>query len=132
MSVKIEFEIRDSFRVSAKKLYNTWLSAKAHAQMTGAEATCDAVVGGSFSAWDGYISGKIVSLKPNLEIVQTWRTTEFADSDEDSEVRIQFEETSDGCDVILQHKNIPAGQPDYAQGWEDYYFTPMTDFFEGV
>ena len=130
--MKVAFEIQDSFRVSAKKLYTSWLSAKEHSKMTGAEATCEAVVGGAFSAWDGYISGIILALKPNLEIVQSWRTTEFAETDEDSEVSIRFLETGDGCDVILTHKNIPAGQPDYAQGWEEYYFTPMTDYFEGV
>jgi activator of HSP90 ATPase len=130
--MKVTFQVQDRFRVSAKKLYIAWLSAKEHAKMTGGEATCEAVVGGDFSAWDGYITGKIISLIPNQEIVQTWRTTEFSENDEDSEVTIQFVETNDGCDVILTHKNIPAGQPDYAQGWEDYYFTPMTDYFEGV
>ena len=51
--------------------------AEEHAAFTGAKATCDARVGGIFTAYDGYISGRIVELETGERIVQEWRTTEW-------------------------------------------------------
>jgi hypothetical protein len=34
--------------------------------------------------------------------------------------------------VILNHSDMPEEQVDlYRQGWEDFYFKPMKDFFGG-
>ena len=61
--------------VKAEKLYKAWLNSKEHSLFTGAEATASPKVNGKFTAWDGYISGKNVELKPGKKIVQTWRTS---------------------------------------------------------
>ena len=55
---------------SPKRVYDAMLSAKQHSAFTGAKATCNPKVGGRFTAWDGYISGKILELKPGKRIVQ--------------------------------------------------------------
>ena len=98
--------------------------------MTGGEAKCSNKVGGFFTAWDGYISGKNVELVENKKIVQTWRTTEFEDNDEDSILTIEMNKVPEGTELILSHSNIPQGQTQYEQGWVDHYFKPMKVFFE--
>lgn len=123
------FTISQQFSVDSAALYHAWLSSEEHTQMTGGEAHCSEYLGDSFSAWDGYISGTNVSLVPHSEIKQTWRTTEFAESDKDSELLITFEDNDLGCTQTLTHTNIPDGQSNYEQGWEDHYFSPMRAYF---
>jgi activator of HSP90 ATPase len=127
--MKVSFEIQFKFVCSAQRVYEAWLHSASHSEMTGGEALCKDEIGYSFSAWDGYISGTNLELKPNKEIKQSWRTTEFNASDDDSEIFITLEETNEGCLVTLLHTNIPGGQPDYKQGWMDHYFIPMSSYF---
>ena len=127
--MKIAFQITETFPTTAKNIYNSWLDSELHTLMTGGAAECSKETGGKFSAWDGYISGSNISLDPGKEIVQTWRTTEFADSDEDSKLTIQLKDFEQGCELTLIHENIPEGQHSYRQGWVDHYFNPMKAYF---
>jgi activator of HSP90 ATPase len=112
------------------KIYESWLSSEGHAAMTGSPASVDGTVGGAFSAWDGYIFGKTLELRPNQRIAQTWRTSEFPEDAPDSHVVVDLEEVSGGTKITLTHSNMPADQVDsYRQGWEDFYFKPMKEYF---
>ena len=127
--MSVSCEIKQQFPVSASMLYSAWLNSEEHAKMTGGEAEVSNSEGGEFSVWDGYITGKNVSLLADSEIVQTWRSTEFKDSDADSELVIRFKDNDKGCELTLIHTNIPDGQPDYEKGWQDHYFVPMKEYF---
>ena len=123
ITMKESFELKESFQVPPAKIYAAWLDSVGHTAMTGGEADCNAQVGGSFTAWDGYISGTNLELIPNQKIVQSWRSTQFAPEDEDSELTIQLEETAEGTLLTLIHQNIPEGQTQYKLGWINHYFT---------
>jgi activator of HSP90 ATPase len=79
--------------------------------------------------WDGYISGKNLKLVPGKQIVQAWRTTEFAGTEPDSQIDIHLEATLSGTRLTLRHTNIPTGQSDYRSGWNESYFSPMKACF---
>ena len=119
------------FNVEPNVLYDSWLNSSKHSKMTGGNAICSKEVGASHSAWDGYIWCTNVELIENTTIKQTWRTAEFDEMDEDSTLIIEFKKTSKGTELCLEHRNIPAGQTQYHQGWIDNYFVPMTRYFAG-
>jgi len=126
----------DSIKVSAvipaepAAVYTAWMSSKGHAAMTGSAAKVSARIGGAFSAWDGYISGKTLALEPSSRILQSWRTTEFSPEDADSSLEVLLEKAKGGTKVTLVHTNIPAGHGgEYRKGWLDFYFKPMKDYF---
>ena len=48
---------------SPKEVYDAYVDPKKHSKFTGSKATGKAVVGGKFTAWDGYISGNTLNLK---------------------------------------------------------------------
>lgn len=128
--------MKNSFTVSAvipaspERVYKAWLSGKEHGAMTGGVAKVTARVGGSYSAWDGYIMGKTVELTPNERIVQTWRTTDFPEDAEDSRIEVTLENRKSGTLVTLIHTDIPPGQAaEYKRGWVDFYFKPMKEYF---
>jgi activator of HSP90 ATPase len=100
--------------------------------MTGGAAKVSARVGGKFSAWDGYITGKNILLEENKKIVQEWRTTEFPESASSSIVEILLTEKKSGTTLTLKHHKIPYGQPDYKAGWTKHYFEPMKKYFAGL
>jgi activator of HSP90 ATPase len=122
-------ELKVTFNVKPSVIYEAWLNSKEHSNMTGGEAECNHQIGGTFFAWDQYISGTNKSLKINEEIIQSWRTAEFKDTDEDSELIIRLKEVREGCELTLIHTNIPEGQTQYKQGWIDNYFIPMKNYF---
>jgi len=116
--------------VEPEALFAAWLDSRAHAAFTGAPAQIDPQVGGVYTAWDGYIQGRTVALEGSRKIVQAWRTSEFADSDADSVVELVLKPGGLGTRIVLRHTEIPAGQGQkYAEGWQDFYFTPMAAYF---
>jgi len=128
--MKEAFEMKAEFPVKASTIYNAWLDSKTHSEMTGDEASCSNKEGEEFSAWDGYIEGKNIQLIKNEKIIQSWRTSDFKNNDEDSEIIIEIQDIEEGCELLLKHRNIPEGQPDYKQGWMDHYFNPMKTYFD--
>ena len=106
------------------------MSSKGHEAMTGSGARVTAKVGGAFTAWDGYISGKTLELEKGRRIVQSWRTTEFRRRIRIPGWKCYFEKTKAGTKVTFVHTNIPAGQgEEYRKGWLDFYFKPMKEYF---
>ena len=128
--MKEGFEIKEMFDATPAEVYHSWLDSESHTQMTGGVANCSKRVGASFSAWDGYITGENIELVKDEKIVQTWRTSEFSEADEDSLLTIILKNVSGGTELTLIHTNIPEGQTQYKEGWVDNYFLPMKAFFE--
>ena len=119
--------------VTASALYRAWLCSKEHSAMTGARATIKAEEGSNFTAWEGYISGEIMGLEPESRIVTTWRTDEFPEDTDDSQVEILLRDSTQGCQFTLRHTSIPAGDGQkYFDGWQEYYVKPMTAYFAGL
>ena len=127
--MKNDFTLTATVPAKPADIYAAWLSTKGHSEMTGAAAKVDGRVGGDFTAWDGYIWGTFTKLVKNKKIVQTWRTSEFAEEAEDSNVEVTLEESAGKTKITLKHTNVPPGENGYKQGWKDFYFTPMQEFF---
>ena len=129
--MKRKFTVAAEFSATPREVFRAWMSSAGHAAMTGSAARIDPRVGGSFSAWDGYISGKTLELKPDSRIVQSWRTTEFSHKDPDSRIEVMLEPVKGGTKLTLTHSGIPDGQADsYESGWEESYFEPMRTYFK--
>jgi len=126
----LEFELSHELPATPEILYSAWLSSVGHSNMTGGAATVSNVVGGTFEAWDGYIQGKNLELEPSKRILQSWRTTEFSDSAEDSLLEILFEAQGTGTLLTIVHSNLPEHGAQYEQGWIDSYIIPMLGYFE--
>ena len=125
----IQFEVSDVIPASPEAVYNAWLNSEEHGLMTGGSAQVSAVVGDTFEAWDGYIQGKNLELESPKRILQSWRTSEFEDSEEDSLLEVLFTPEGKETRVTIRHSNLPKHGMQYKQGWVDSYFTPMKEYF---
>ncbi len=116
--------------VTPVEIYDAFLNEEKHTEFTGAKATCDRRVGGKFTAWDGYISGKNIRLENGRRIVQEWKTTEWPNGYGPSLIEFTFTPKAGGTEIRLTQKNVPAAQAEsYKRGWADYYWTPLKKYF---
>jgi uncharacterized protein YndB with AHSA1/START domain len=116
---------------SPEEVYDAFVDPKKHAAFTGAEATCDARVGGEFTAWDGYITGKNLELEKGKRIVQEWSTSEWPDGYSPSRLELTFVKVKDGTELTMVHSEVPAEQVDeYRQGWIDNYWDLLKEYFQ--
>jgi uncharacterized protein YndB with AHSA1/START domain len=127
--MNIEFEVSDIIPATPDEIYRAWLDSTGHSKMTGTHSEVSDVVGETFEAGDGYIRGENLELDPSSRILQSWRTTEFEDSDEDSVLEILLETQGKGTFVTIRHTKLPENGMQYRQGWIDFYFTPMKEYF---
>ncbi|TND05551.1 MAG: Activator of Hsp90 ATPase 1 family protein [Bacteroidetes bacterium] len=125
-----KLEVSITLPVEPAEIYKAWLSSKAHSAFTGGTASISARKGSKYTAWDDYISGKILELEKDKRILHSWRAAEFRDTDPDSMVEILLEKKGKGTKLTIRHSGIPEklGRI-YKQGWKDYYFTPMKAYF---
>ncbi len=126
----MEFTLKVKINTSAKEIYTNWLSSEGHTKMTGGAASISDKIGNHFTAWDGYIEGRNLELEPYNRILQSWRTSQFEDHEEDSQIEILLIEFDGQTELILNHTNVPESDEHYIKGWDNHYFKPMKDYFQ--
>jgi uncharacterized protein YndB with AHSA1/START domain len=125
-----DFEVSGTVPAKCEDVYRAWLSSEGHTAMTGGDAVIDPRVGGHFTAWGPYIAGTTLELEPFHRIVQSWRTEQFTEADEDSQIEVTFEPVGDETLVRIRHSNVPSEHRGYEDGgWQKSYLGPMRDYF---
>jgi len=82
-------------------------------------------VGGAFTLFGGYITGRHVELVPNQRIVQAWRTGGW-DPGVYSIVKFEVVEQGSGTKIVFDHTGFPKGAAeDLAAGWKAHYWEPL-------
>jgi len=127
--MSLSFTVSAIMPASPGAIYDAWLDTDGHTKMTGSPAHVSASVGETFDAWDGYISGRNISLTPGKRIVQAWRGSGYKQSDPDSQIEVTFEPVGDRTKVSVTHTNVPDDQGSREAGWVTHYFEPMQKYF---
>ena len=118
------------FNASPKEVYELLIDDDTFSQLTDAKAKIDSKVGGNFSVWDKYATGKFIELKPGKKIVQTWRASDWPRGEE-STVTYEFSANSIGCQLTFTQTGVPEQfAKDIEQGWQDYYWTLMQEYLK--
>ena len=112
------------------EVYEAFMDAKKHSAFSGSRATCDPRVGGEFTAWDGHISGKNLELEKGKRIVQEWVTTDWPKNYPPLSLELNFKAVKEGTEISMIHSEVPAEQvDDTKQGWIDFYWEPLKEYF---
>ena len=121
-----------TFSASPHDVYEALMDSEKHSQFTGAKASISRDVGGSFTAYDGALSGTILELVPNTKIVQAWRAADEGwPADHYSTASFTLEEADGGTRLTFVQTGVPEQSFDQInQGWKDYYWTKMQDLLE--
>ena len=115
---------------SPKEVYEAYVDPKKHSQFTGSKATGKAVVGGKFTAWDGYIFGKYLELDDGKRVVQEWTSTDFPEGSGPSRLELCFNKVPKGTELVMVQSDVPEEQADEtAEGWIEWYWNPLKEYF---
>jgi activator of HSP90 ATPase len=117
------------FEAAPEEVYDALLDPKKHSAFTGSPATTSARRGATFSAWDGYITGKNLELVKGKKIVQEWKTTEWPDGYPVSRLEFILTAKNGGTELEMMHSKVPAEQvADYSGGWKSAYWAPLKEY----
>ncbi len=112
-------------------VFEALMDSKKHAAFTGEKANISRKVGGKMTAGDGYIVGRNLRIEKDKVIVQSWRTTDFRESDPDSQIMFHFSKKGKGTRLMFVHSKVPDRLTEsLRQGWIDYYWVPLKAYLE--
>ena len=131
------FEVAAVIPATPEEIFAAWMSSEEHSEMTGGAAEINPVVGGKFTAWDGYIWGTTLELESPRRIAQSWRTSQFADGEPDSKIEVRGHDIRVGVQQAVLEKITSAsplgraGTVEEAAGAVLFFCSPMSDFVTG-
>lgn len=116
---------------SPKQVYDAYVDPKKQSEFTDSKATGKPVAGGKYSSWDGYIFGKYLVLEDGKRVVQDWTTTDWEEGYPASKLELAFRAIEGGTEIVMVHSGVPKAQAlEIEQGWTDYYWNPLKEFFK--
>src|SRR5580704_4330968 len=125
------------FKASRKKVYEALTDAKQFEKVVqlssaiksgmvppGKPAEISRELGGAFSLFGGYISGRQLALIPEKRIVQAWRAGSW-DPDDYSIANFVLGDQEANTKLIFDHTGFPGSQAQHlAEGWHVNYWEP--------
>jgi activator of HSP90 ATPase len=82
-------------------------------------------VGGVFTLFGGYITGRHVELMPDQRIVQAWRAGRW-DPGAYSIAKFELVEQGSATKIVFDHTGFPKGAAEsLASGWKAHYWEPL-------
>jgi activator of HSP90 ATPase len=127
-----------TFKASRRQVYEALTSARRFDALTrlsdglslvtapGAKATTiSRELGGSFTLFGGYITGRHLEMVPDERLVQAWRAGGWQAGDY-SVVKFALAAQGAGCKLVLDHRGFPQGRGrSLADGWGVHYWEPL-------
>jgi activator of HSP90 ATPase len=127
-----------TFKASRRQVYEALTSASKFDALTrlsdglslvtapGAKATAiSRDVGGPFTLFGGYITGRHLEMVPDELLVQAWRAGSWKPGDY-SMAKFALSAEGTACKLVLEHRGFPEGQgKSLAYGWGVHYWEPL-------
>jgi activator of HSP90 ATPase len=111
------------------RLYDMYMNPDIHASFTGEKVVISPEANSLFQAFGGMIFGKTLSVVPGRQIIQSWRSKEWKESDRDSILILNFLPDGDSGKIELIHVNVADGDfDDVNKGWLEYYWKPWKEY----
>jgi activator of HSP90 ATPase len=117
---------------SPHEIYEAFMDSKKHSKFTESKAKVSREIGGSFSIFEGSLSGKNVELIQDKKIVQTWRGDgENWPKGYYSTITLILEPIDQGTLIKFTQIDIPeASYESVKEGWDTYYWGPLKEMLE--
>ena len=117
-------------KASHARVYQALTDAKQFSKVTdfsmpGVATAISPEVGGAFSLFGGYISGRHIEMVPNERLVQAWREKDWA-TGVYSIVKFQLSGDVSHTKLVFDHTGFPTGNAYHlAPGWKSHYWEPL-------
>lgn len=124
--------IRQSAVFDAKphEVYELLMDSKKHADFSKAGAKISKQVGGKFTAYDDWISGKNLELVKDRKIVQLWRGDDWP-KEHYSVVTFKLSKKGNMTRLDFIQTGVPEDKyKEISAGWKEFYWEKMKEFLE--
>lgn len=112
-------------------VYRALIESKRHAAFTGARAVLSGKVGGAFTCYDGYITGRNLDLVPGKRIVQAWRAKGWPAGVYSVASFVLSGKAGGRTKLSFTHVGVPrASVKSITGGWRTYYWKPLKAYLE--
>jgi activator of HSP90 ATPase len=119
------------FAASPAQVYGLLMDAKKHAAFTESEVKIVPVVGGAFSAYDGFCFGTFLELVEDRKIVQSWSATDWPKG-HFSTVEYALAPASGGTLLTFTQTGVPEKAfAEMDSAWIEHYWQPMQKMLAG-
>ena len=119
-----------TFKASPHAVYEALMDSDKHAAFTNNDAHISREVGGEYTSYTGYITGKNLELVPDQKIIQTWRAVDWLEGHY-SQVTFVLTPLASGTQLHFTHADLPDGtEAEFTQGWIDNYWEPLKVYLE--
>ena len=123
-------ELEEGFRCQPANLYEALLDERLVSQYTMSPARIELKEGGSFSLFDGSITGTLTSLQPPHSFTQQWRFKEWREGELSTVTVTLTALDRDTCKLHLIHRHVPEHdrygnrdvQSKVEAGWRNFFF----------
>lgn len=117
-------------KAAPHEVFEALMDAKKHSQFTGDLAKISRAVGGEFTTFSGYATGKNLEIIKDEKIVQTWRASDWPEGHY-STITYVLKPAVGGTKLMFSQKGIPESEvAAVSDGWKTYYWQPLKDFLE--
>lgn len=129
-----------TFKATPARVYDALTDAKQFSRVVQLSAAAQSMaipkdpveisreLGGAFSAFGGYITGRQIEFVPNQRIVQAWRAASWP-AGAYSIARFELSPDGAGTKLVFDHTGFPQGQADHLlAGWKGNYWEPLAKF----
>ncbi|HEX4446395.1 MAG TPA: SRPBCC domain-containing protein [Polyangiaceae bacterium] len=114
------------FTAPPSRIYEA-LTAK-FAEASGAPTTGESTEGASFSAFGGFVTGRILELVKDRRVVQAWRAKSWPEGLY-SVVRFELQPEGKGTKVVFDHTGFPDEEKEHlAGGWQSNYWEKIARY----
>ena len=123
------------FEATPKRVYEALLDSKQFSEFSAqsgefsaTSAKIDPTEGGTFTLFDGYITGRTVELVQDQRIVQAWHDKEWP-AGVYSIVKFELKPRGSGTHLVFDHTGFPVKSREHlAAGWKSHYWDPITKY----
>ncbi len=119
-----------NFQATPHEVFEALMDSKKHCAFTSSKVSISRKVGGKFSVYDNYATGKNLILIKDKKIVQTWRASDWPNG-HFSKVTFLLTKTKTGTKLTFTQQGMPEDQyKEISKGWYDFYWNPIKIFLE--
>lgn len=129
-----------TFKATPARVYDALTDAKQFSRVVQLSAAAQSMaipkdpveisreLGGAFSAFGGYITGRQIEFVQNQRIIQAWRAASWP-AGAYSIARFELSPDGAGTKLVFDHTGFPQGQADHLlAGWKGNYWEPLAKF----
>jgi activator of HSP90 ATPase len=111
-------------------LFETYMDSKKHSSATNSGAYISRRAGKKFSAYGGYIKGKHLLIVQDRLIGQSWRGSDWKNTELDSTLILTFSKSKTGSKLEMVQVNVPDHSAnEIKKGWTEYNWQPWRLYF---